>query len=103
MSMVVGSPNPKAKRNFLIECSFWSFRIVHDLDKHSNPCIPYMPVIDGNRKRRGRAQQITIIILDLNLVNIFSDLFGKNMMTHLKNKQNWIVSKKGHYFFKCVD
>ena len=86
MSMVIGSPNPKAIRNFLIECSFWSFRIVHDLDKHSNPCIPYIPVIDGNRKMRGRAQQIPIIILDLNLVNIFSDLFGKNMMTHLKNK-----------------
>ena len=86
MSMVVGSTVPKAIRNFLIECSFRSFRIVHDLDKHSNPCIPYMPVMDGNRKRRGRAQQISIIILDLNLVNIFSALFGKNMITHLKNE-----------------
>ena len=80
----VGRPNPNAKRKFFVECPFGSFKIVQDLDKHSKPCIPYIPVIEGSKKRRGMAQQTAIIIFDLRLVKIRSLLFGKNIIIHLK-------------------
>ena len=80
----VGRPNPNAKRKFFVECPFSSFKIVQDLDKHSKPCSPYTPVIEGSKKRRGISQQTAIIIFDLRLVKIRSLLFGKNIIIHLK-------------------
>ena len=80
----VGSPKPKANRKFFAECPLESFKIVQDLDKHSKPWIPYFPIADGSKNRRGMAQQTAIIILDLPRVNILSLLFGKNIITHLK-------------------
>ena len=80
----VGRPNPNANKKFFVECPFASFKIVQDLDKHSKPCFPYTPVIEGSKNKSGISQQIAIIIFDLFLVKILSLLFGKNIMIHLK-------------------
>ena len=88
----VGRPKPSANRKFFVECPFSSFKIVQDLDKHSKPCIPYTPVIEGSKKSRGIAQQTAIIILDLHLVKIRSLLFGKNIIIHLKMQLNDLLT-----------
>ena len=90
----VGRPNPNAKRKFFVECPFSSFKIVQDLDKHSKPCIPYIPVIDGSKKRRGITQQTAIIIFDLRLVKIRSLLLGKNIIIHLKKEIEDLLTVK---------
>ena len=90
----VGRPNPNAKRKFFIECPFSSFKIVQDLDKHSKPCFPYTPVIEGSKKRRGITQQTAIIIFDLRLVKMRSLLFGKNIIIHLKVEIEWSFNCK---------